>query len=225
MREPNVPLDHDVVQEPKPRPDASAQLLKAERVQTRARRRKSTPPPSSEAFLPGASELAEAARPLEREVPRGLRRFRLRLEVESPHVPEVLGSDRIASPSRALRLLWPLVFEGEPREVLAVLFLDLESVPIGYHVAFAGTVSRIPVEPRQILVASLLAGAAGFLAAHNHPSGNVEPSVEDILFTRRLEVAAEHVGLRMLDHLILAPDWNAGPGRFRFRSLLRRNAW
>jgi DNA repair protein RadC len=121
----------------------------------------------------------------------------------------------------AARLVWSRAFQGEPREVMAVLFLDEHCRPFGYHVAYTGMLSRIAVEPRQILVTALLANAARILVAHNHPSGEVSPSQEDLYFTRRLQGAAELVGVLLLDHLIVASD----RGQVRFHSLCGINAW
>jgi DNA repair protein RadC len=149
-----------------------------------------------------------------------LTRFRLRLEEEhrglfaAQHAP-------VDRPLAAARLLWPLAFAGEPREVCAALFFDARHRPIGYQVAFSGTLHRAAVEPRQVLAAALLANAAGFLLAHNHPSGDPSPSSEDVRFTRRLEAAADVLGLHLLDHLILASD----RGVLRLHSLMRRAGW
>jgi len=171
-----------------------------------------------------ASDVAEAAPRLDSAVvsasPLTVARFRLRLEEEQPgllpaqHMP-------IRGPQAAVPLLWSLVFEGEPREVLAALFLDPRNRPIGYQVAATGTLNRVTFEPRHLLVSALLCNAAGLLVAHNHPSGHLGPSNEDLLATRRLEAAADVLGVRLLDHLIVASD----RGELRWHSLLRRADW
>jgi len=60
--------------------------------------------------------------------------------------------------------------------------------------------------PRKILKRALLANAAGVILYHNHPSGDPSPSREDREFTRRLAAAAESVGLRLLDHIIVGRE-------------------
>ena len=147
-------------------------------------------------------------------------RFHLRLVEEKPDLFSQ-PPPKLQRPILAAHLFWSLAFRGEPREVMAVLFLDAHCRPFGYHVAYTGTLHRIQVEPRQILVASLLANAANILVAHNHPSGDVSPSREDLFFTRRLESAAEYVGVRLLDHLIVASD----RGQVRFHSLSSKHGW
>jgi len=68
---------------------------------------------------------------------------------------------------------------------------------------YRGTLDRAVVEPREILKRALLANAAGVILYHNHPSGDPTPSREDREFTRRLASAAESVGLRLLDHVVI----------------------
>src|SRR5499433_1411076 len=68
---------------------------------------------------------------------------------------------------------------------------------------YRGTLDRAVVEPREILKRALLANAAGVILYHNHPSGDPSPSREDREFTRRLAAAADSVGLRLLDHIVV----------------------
>jgi len=71
---------------------------------------------------------------------------------------------------------------------------------------YRGTLDRAVVEPRELLKRALLSNAAGLIVYHNHPSGDPTPSREDREFTRRLASAAEAVGLRLLDHIVVARD-------------------
>jgi DNA repair protein RadC len=71
---------------------------------------------------------------------------------------------------------------------------------------YRGTLDRAVVEPREILKRALLANAAGVILYHNHPSGDPSPSREDREFTRRLAAAAESVGLRLLDHVVVGRE-------------------
>ena len=71
---------------------------------------------------------------------------------------------------------------------------------------YRGTLDRAVVEPREILKRALLANAAGLILYHNHPSGDPSPSREDREFTRRLSAAAESVGLRLLDHVVVGRE-------------------
>jgi DNA repair protein RadC len=71
---------------------------------------------------------------------------------------------------------------------------------------YRGTLDRAVVEPREILKRALLARAAGLILYHNHPSGDPSPSREDREFTRRLSTAAEALGIRLLDHVVVGRD-------------------
>lgn len=71
---------------------------------------------------------------------------------------------------------------------------------------YRGTLDRAVVEPRELLKRALLANAAALIVYHNHPSGDPTPSREDREFTRRLASAAETIGLRLLDHIVVARD-------------------
>ena len=71
---------------------------------------------------------------------------------------------------------------------------------------YRGTLDRAVVEPREILKRALLCRAAGFILYHNHPSGDPTPSREDREFTRRLASAAEALGVRLLDHVVVGRE-------------------
>ena len=71
---------------------------------------------------------------------------------------------------------------------------------------YRGTLDRAVVEPREILKRALLARAAGFILYHNHPSGDPSPSREDREFTRRLGSAAEALGIRLIDHVVVGRE-------------------
>ncbi len=71
---------------------------------------------------------------------------------------------------------------------------------------YRGTLDRAVVEPREILRRALLGKAAAVILYHNHPSGDPTPSREDREFTRRLATAAEAVGVRLLDHIVVARE-------------------
>lgn len=99
------------------------------------------------------------------------------------------------------------------QEEFIVLVLNTKLRIVQLIPLFRGGMSSAPVDPKVVLRAVLVAGGTGYLAAHNHPSGDPEPSPEDRHLTRRLSLAAEAVGLRFVDHVIV-PDGR--PGFFSF---------
>jgi DNA repair protein RadC len=134
---------------------------------------------------------------------------RTRLKLVREEVVEDGGAVVGADPAALAAFLWRRLFHDEPREVVAVAFLDGRKRLTGYMAAFAGTLTRAAVEPRQILAAALLYRAPAVVIAHNHPSGSPEPSAEDHLFSRRLEEAGRLVGVELVDHIIVGSpeDW------------------
>ncbi len=110
-------------------------------------------------------------------------------------------------------------------ETLACVHLDAKNRPIGYT-TLSGGLTSCPVAPMDVFRAAVMAGAASIVIAHNHPSGDPTPSAEDIALTERLRRGADCLGMRLLDHVIVAAD-----GYFSFldAGLLspapRREAW
>lgn len=89
-------------------------------------------------------------------------------------------------------------------EVFTVLYLDVKNRVIACEAMFSGTLTHTSVYPREIIKAALRHNAAGVILAHNHPSGDTEPSAADMRLTEAIKHAAELVDLRVLDHIIVA---------------------
>ncbi len=91
----------------------------------------------------------------------------------------------------------------EPQERFAVLLLDVKNRLIGTQVITIGTATETLASPREIFREIIRQGATRVIVAHNHPSGNVEPSPQDIDLTRQLLAGAQFLDIPLLDHLIL----------------------
>jgi proteasome lid subunit RPN8/RPN11 len=111
--------------------------------------------------------------------------------------------DQVRSPADAAAVLAEY-FSDRDREEFVVAFLDTANTLTGLHVASVGGLAASIVEPRQVFKAAVLANAAAVLLAHNHPSGNPEPSREDVAVTRQLVEAGRVMGVPVHDHLIRA---------------------
>ena len=120
--------------------------------------------------------------------------------LEAPPAGPVLDS-----PSTVSQQLIPL-FEGLDREHFVVLALDTRNRPIGANTVSVGTLSASLVHPREVFKFAILANAAAVILAHNHPSGEVAPSKDDIEMTQRLVKAGEILGIDILDHLVLGGE-------------------
>jgi DNA repair protein RadC len=77
---------------------------------------------------------------------------------------------------------------------------------IAVRVVSVGLVNRTIVHPREVFADPLTDRAAALIVAHNHPSGNVEPSEDDIEITRRLRSAGDVLGIKILDHIIFSRE-------------------
>ncbi|MBL5945857.1 DNA repair protein RadC [Enterobacter asburiae] len=89
------------------------------------------------------------------------------------------------------------------REAFTVLWLDNQHRLIAHDTLFIGTINSITVHPREVVKSGLKNNAAAAVLAHNHPSGEAEPSQADRLITERLKQALDLVDIRLLDHLVV----------------------
>ncbi len=89
-------------------------------------------------------------------------------------------------------------------EQLRLLFLDSKQRLILDELHQSGTIDQVPVYPREIIKRALTLNAAGLILVHNHPSGNSEPSPQDIEMSCAIRDIAEKLGIQMQDHIIIA---------------------
>ena len=92
---------------------------------------------------------------------------------------------------------------GLEHEEFHVVFLDSRHRVIAIEAMFRGTVDGAEVHCREVAKAALARNAAALILAHNHPSGNAEPSAADRAVTARLKQALALLDIRVLDHLIV----------------------
>ena len=92
------------------------------------------------------------------------------------------------------------------REHFIGLYLNGAHEVIAYSILATGTANACPVHPREIFQPAILSGAIAILVAHNHPSGQCEPSSADCAVTKNLKDAGELLNIKLLDHLIITQD-------------------
>jgi DNA repair protein RadC len=122
---------------------------------------------------------------------------------------------RITRPQEAWRLTREL--GHAKKEHLLGLYLDAQNGLIHRETISVGSLNTTRTHPREILYPAIAHLALGFILVHNHPSGSLDPSDEDVAFTRGVHRAAETIGIELYDHLIVA-----GSG---FTSLRERGAF
>ncbi len=92
------------------------------------------------------------------------------------------------------------------KENFRVFFLDTQNRITGKETVSIGTLNASIVHPRECFRTAILKNVASVIFVHNHPSGSLEPSTEDLAVTRRLVDAGKLLGIHVLDHVIVTAD-------------------
>ena len=131
-------------------------------------------------------------------------RVRLALEEDDP----IFGSTEINSPAQAVTVLSEMMASLD-REVICVVNLDQALHPLSYSlVAMGSTEAYSPMQ--NLFKTALLSNASALIAAHNHVSGDPNPSGIDVETTKRMIEAGRIMGIPLMDHVIIA----AGTGDY-----------
>jgi len=125
----------------------------------------------------------------------------VRIVREKPVKPR---SKSITEPKDAVRII-KRELRDETREVVVLVLLDSRNSVTGISTVAIGTANACMMHPREIFWPAISCGAIGIIIAHNHPSGNCEPSREDIETAKRLKDAGELIGIPLVDFLVLTP--------------------
>jgi DNA repair protein RadC len=94
----------------------------------------------------------------------------------------------------------------EEKESFFVATLDSSHKLINFHIVSTGLLNRTLVHPREVFRVAISDNAAHIIIGHNHPSGDLTPSEEDLAVTKRLKQAGGIIGISVMDHLIVSPS-------------------
>ena len=119
----------------------------------------------------------------------------------------------VTSPEAAAEILLPMLQDLD-REHCVTLNLDTKHRLLATTTVSIGSIDHTFMSPREVFRDALLRGASAIVIAHNHPSGDAEPSRDDELVTRRIGRAGDLVGIDVRDHMVV--------GHERWTSLARR---
>lgn len=119
--------------------------------------------------------------------------------------PSLYSTEKISCPEDVKKVIAKELSTYD-REVFAVLNLKTNGQPINLNICSVGTLDASVVSPREVFKSCILSNAAAFIAIHNHPSGSLNPSQEDKDVTRRLLSCSELLGVKMLDHIVVAGE-------------------
>jgi DNA repair protein RadC len=97
-------------------------------------------------------------------------------------------------------------FRGARKETFMTLLLNSTNIIFREVLVSEGSLNASIVHPREVFRIAITESAAGIILLHNHPSGNIEPSREDIAITKQLAEAGKLIDIKILDHIIIAAD-------------------
>lgn len=109
----------------------------------------------------------------------------------------------IRQPREVAALVSSIIDVDNGKEHFIVLHLNGNHRVAGYSKISTGTANKCDVHPRDVFQSAILAGSVSIVLAHNHPSGDTEPSPDDHKVTKRLKDAGEMLGIKVLDHVII----------------------
>lgn len=126
-------------------------------------------------------------------------------EVTAKYIGARKKSERIREAGDAAPFIRKLIKDPE-REHFIALYLNGTHEVKTYSVVSIGLLNSAPVHPREVFRGAILVGSASIIVAHNHPSGNLEPSPQDLKVTRDLQEAGTVIGIKLLDHIIVTQE-------------------
>jgi DNA repair protein RadC len=116
--------------------------------------------------------------------------------------PSVSEEPRISSPAEAYALVRDL--KKARKEHLIALYLDAQNRLITRETISVGSLNTTRTHPREVLQPAIVNSALAFILVHNHPSGSLDPSRDDVEFTRTMSRAGELMGINLYDHIIVS---------------------
>jgi DNA repair protein RadC len=111
----------------------------------------------------------------------------------------------VKNPLSVYEIIKPYL-EDLDREHFVIMLLDVRKKVIGINTVAIGILSSCPVHPREVFKSAIMVNAAAIICVHNHPSGEPDPSRDDLTLTARLKEGGEILGIEVLDHLILGEE-------------------
>lgn len=110
---------------------------------------------------------------------------------------EVMASPKVVAAIAQKRL------SGYPHEEMWAAYVDTQNRLLAWERAARGSLETVPLQPRDVVERALTLKATGIILVHNHPGGKSQPSGQDVYLTHKVAAAAETLGIRLLDHVIV----------------------
>jgi DNA repair protein RadC len=122
---------------------------------------------------------------------------------DNPDADKFMVRDAVTTPDDMKK--YASIFQV-PREIFVVFVLSASNRVVTYEIVSTGTLNSSLVHPREVFRTAIVGNAASIIIAHNHPSGNPDPSPEDIAITKKVVEAGKIIGIEVRDHIIFADD-------------------
>lgn len=147
---------------------------------------------------------------------------KIKVILEDDSNPNLIGEIKVSSSEiahRVFRIIWDLDII-ELLESVYILYLNKNNVIIGHYRLSIGGIDSTVIDRRIVFAIGLACGASAFIIAHNHPSGNLTLSQQDITITKLLIESGRLMDIKCLDHLILtANDYVSLADTYNFENL------
>lgn len=117
----------------------------------------------------------------------------------------VVGYEAVNSIDAAMSIFRSML-EEEAQEVFSMIALDTKNNLLGYFEVHRGAIDRSLVSIREVAKRALMVNAKSVIVAHNHPSGNAEPSKNDYEVSKALKEGLEVLEIKLLDHVVIGAN-------------------
>ena len=122
--------------------------------------------------------------------------------------------NKISSPKDASKIMYEYL-DGVDREHLGVMCLNTKNIIMNITTVHIGSLNSSIAHPREIFKTAILSNAASIIIFHNHPSGDTNPSNEDISITLRIKESGKILGIELLDSMIIGENIENGYYSFK----------
>lgn len=129
-------------------------------------------------------------------------------EIQVSYSPQKILDFKVVDSKKSFELMLQKWEQGriEMQEEVKLLLLNRNNKVLGIYSLATGGITSCVVDVRIILAVALKALATGIILVHNHPSGNLAPSVDDKKITEQLNLSCKLIGITFVDHLIITRD-------------------
>lgn len=129
-------------------------------------------------------------------------------EIQVSYSPQKILDFKVVNSKKSFELMLQKWEQGriEIQEEVKLLLLNRNNKVLGIYSLAMGGITSCVVDVRIILAVALKALAKGIILVHNHPSGNLAPSVDDKKITEQLNQSCKLIGITLVDHLIITKD-------------------